>query len=253
MTQPAQALVPDTPPAFSPAIQPTTRYLGFVLDRATPGWGAASIMLQDDDFDDLLAAIPMDCAAWHIVDRAAGRIMAGSDPNTDKLHKPFPRLARNHLGDVIETHDRDASEAARLGAGPDWTHRYWTFVARKGVWGAWTASGTSEDVLTAIRAGRASGADWHVLDTETSTVGATHEGPGIRHVIPSIVQVLAYEQEVAAWRIARIAETGGPVITEDDALTLEWAQSGTLPEGWQDLPTDELRALVEKHEAAAQS
>lgn len=224
------------PPAFQPKPGPVGRYLLFAIMPGRKVWGGLTAQLHDNDFDRLLVGIPDDNVGWHILDTYTGRINAGSDPDKDRTHPPIPPFGTN----FVELDD--ATWLAAIKAGERWCGRYILFDKSHPGWGAWQAA-----CHNTVGAFNVSGLGVHVLDMDTSGfVGFAGEGDTI---IPSMGQVEAYRHELLEWQLENMPGGGAPDIDQMDAKSIQYMSGGVLPEGWENLPTDELRAIVEAAEA----
>lgn len=214
-----------TPPPFLPKFRPTGRFVLFMA-TAQGGWGAQLAVCHDDDFDDLLAAIPDGEPVWHILDLHTSRICASwqgkNSPDANHPGIPFG-------GEVAP------APPLKL----RWTRRFVRFEERDDDFGAWCASETGDELAPTSAS--------QVLDTATSLV-VVGERPSF--IIPALQDITDYQQELARWKVERMADL--PAGDADDATPAEksWFQHG-LPEGWESMPTDQLRALVEEAERKA--
>lgn len=212
-------------PDFIPSPTPLSAFVAFVLTPGA-GWGAELAAIQGDDFDDVLAAIPPDVVAWHIYARDTGYVVAGSNPEHDRTH---PGTAQEDGDDPEGPHDRAPVDKLVI------------FRRREDAWGAWCAALTTDNPL-AVRDGD------QILDTVSSTVIT---GSGVARVIPTLDQLAEYEGVVAEWQMEEEAR-GRPQQVDPavEARAKVFMQQAVLPEGWESLPTDALRKVVEDAEKA---
>lgn len=102
-------------PPFVPAPVPLGRFVLFLLAPGA-GVGARLAACHDDDFDDLLIAVPGGAETmWQIYDLETGRICASSDPAQDKTFPPITGTGRLLL-----------------------------FAPRDDAWGAWCLTGRAD-------------------------------------------------------------------------------------------------------------
>lgn len=235
--------MPSTPPPFLPEQRPTGQYLLFVLTPGA-GWGAALAACHHDDFDEILAAIPMEGQPiWHVLDLATGRICGSWNRELDE---PWPGVRRAN-GELPTT------EALRaiFSAGERWVEDLLHFEPADDSWGALCANITR-------RGGDAVAESWvlggrQVIDTRSSVL-YVNGAPAL--VIPAFADIVAYQQVVAEWAVEHAGDVDDaqpPEGSEGSAADSEAARfmSGSpLPENWQELSNDELRTIIEAAEQA---
>ena len=211
-------------PAFAPRPMPLGNFLAFICHP--DGWGMDHAALHGDDFDEVLASIPMEADSWHIYAKETGRIVAGSNPEKDRTYEPDP----GGRAVILQHSDRESESD----------------------WGAWSIERSVDNLDEAIEYAENHSEDSliQVLDFENSSV-RYFDGSEDR-VIPSLEQLKNYESDLAEWLLEQQAlglEVGGKedVVTEARASAL--MGSSVLPSNWADLSDEELRVAVEKAEA----
>lgn len=216
-------MIPERPPEFSPSLRPVGAFLLFLDADPLSSRGARAAVLSDDDLDDLLLAVPETSARWHILCLDVGRLVMSWE-NSGGADEAWPGISG---GARLARYVRFGAGAPGAELGDPWGAR----LAE--AHGASPPPAAPGEML---------------LDLETSAVH-DHEGRLV-HVVAALAEIQAHELRVLEWATLRAAEsTEGPseVSSALDAVL----GGGVLPAGWEEMPIEDLRAVVEQAEAEA--
>lgn len=212
-------------PVFVPKPRPLGKLILFMAAADPVGWGPQQAACHADDLDDLLEIIPAGPVIWHVLDRVAGRITASWSRELEGNQQPVP-----------------VEEGLALDEG------FLVFEPCEGAWGALHLSRVVHGP---------DGADPGdlLLEVATSVVTrATSSTPLV--VVPALTDLHAYQQQLVEWQVEHGADAAKeepePESGADQAVR-NFMQLSGLPAGWEDMPIEELRAVVEEIERRAAS
>lgn len=223
-------------PAFTPEPSAAGACLLFILfDAEQPVRAAMTAACHSDDFDDLLALIPPEAAGWHILSSLVGHLVGGSEAGSASEPGPdraFPTI----LPPGAVPAAGQEQQRRRL-------DRFLGFAEAPGKWGAWSIIGTSDDPEALVAAGAT-----QLIDLETSEQIV---GGEVVSIIPSFEQIEEHQDAIAEYQLERAAHGDdlAPPSTEDIAKQ-RMMQNSVLPDGWESLPVDQLREVVQAAEEA---
>lgn len=228
------------PAPFTPRERHAGALMLFLLMHAhQPERGLGCMVATGDDFDDLLALIPEDCAGWHVLSAPIGRLVGGSESGTATQpgrDRQYPTVSH-----VPAPSDEEPLDARSPRGRP--LARFVGFGAAGDGWGAWTVIGTSDDPEALVEAGAVA-----LFDRVTSRI---FHGGSLVGVVPHFEDIEAHQSAIAAAQLEALARGNstepGEVVEPavGDALP-----ESALPADWSNLPTDKLREVVEAAERA---